>query len=727
MMTNALCQIASTQRHKESWNMNGTFRALLAPTPACHSRRTVAISKAAAGFLSLGLFCITAASTAFAQSPNARPQATPPSPQANDQATAYYDFAMGHLYAELAGAYGNRGEYVNKAIDFYKQAMKADPSATYIPEELSEFYVQTGQLEKALQQANDLLKANPSNVDARRILGRIYSRQIGDPDQGKVDQTMLRNAIEQYEKIVQQEPKDNESLGMLAKLYHVAHDDAAAERAYKQVLANDPNDDEATQGLAMIAADKGDLPGAISLLKQSVEKNPDARTVLTLAEFYEQVKDYSNAADSMKQALSLVNSDNARIEQRLAIDLYAAGRLDEALSVFQDLASGDPKNIQLQLQIAEILEKKHDYAGAEAALSKARALKDSPELRFAEAELLRAQGKLPQAIAAVQPILNETKRENYSDEERAFRRRMLETLGGMQEESGRIPEAVAAYRQIAELDRNVAPLVEAKIIEVYKGAKDYKSARAEADSALKKYPGEKSVIFEHALLMADLGQTEAALNDFKAVPNSAKDRDVLLTMAQVYDKAKRFDDERKTLDAADGLSKSPADKQTVEFMRGAMYEREKNYDAAEKSFRSVLSADPDNAGAMNYLGYMYAERNINLDEAQTLITKALDLDPGNGAYQDSLGWVYYRLNKLDQAVEQLRMAVDKVGKDPTVHDHLGDVYFKQGKIREAIQQWEASVSEWKIAPPSDQDAVELAKVTKKLEGAKVRVAETKAR
>ncbi len=71
----------------------------------------------------------------------------------------------------------------------------------------------------------------------------------------------------------------------------------------------------------------------------------------------------------------------------------------------------------------------------------------------------------------------------------------------------------------------------------------------------------------------------------------------------------------------------------------------------------------------------------------------------------------------------LRLAVNKVGSDPTVHDHLGDVYFKQGKIREAIQQWEVSVSGWKSAVPGDQDPVELAKVTKKLEGAKVRVSE----
>jgi tetratricopeptide (TPR) repeat protein len=712
------CRQALCPRRKERWNMIGQFRAPAAPAAPPDSRRAIVTA-----LLSFGL--IAGAAPAFSQTAAAP---APPAPQAGasaDHSSAYYDFAMAHLYAELAGAYGNRGEYVNKAVDMYKLAIRTDPSASYIAEELTEFYVQTGQLEKALQEAEDLLKANPANNAARRILARIYSRQIGDPEQGKVDQAMLKNAIEQYRKITEQDPKDNESLSMLAKLYRVSHDENAAEKTYRQVIALDPNDDEALNGLAMVYADRGDIPNAIALLKQAVEKNPDARTVVMLAEFYEQLKDFSNAADTMKQALALTN-DNSRVLAAMANDLYAAGRIDEALAAFQQLATDDPKNVALQLQIAEILEKKKDFAGAEAALAKAHTAavaKDKTEVAFAEEELLRLEGKIPQAVAAMQALLNDTKKDRYADPEKLQRMRLLQVLGAMQQDAGKTQEAVAAFRQIGDLDSTLGSRVAAQIIEAWKTSKDYKMARQEADSALKKYPAEKGIVFEHALLLADLGQTDTALNELKALPDSAKDRDTLLNMAQVQDKAKRFEDERKTLDNADSISSAPQEKQAIQFMRGAMFEREKNYDAAEKAFRSVLMADPDNAGAMNYLGYMYADRNIRLEEAQQLVSKALDLDPGNGAYEDSLGWVLYRLNRLDQAVEQLRLAVDKVGNDPTVHDHLGDVYFKQGKIREAIQQWEASVSEWKIAAPGDQDPVELAKVTKKLEGARVRVAE----
>ncbi len=270
------------------------LRASRGPSaPPRYSKRT-----AVSAILPFGLACLSVMP--------ALSQAPAPANQSPDPAAAYYDFAMAHLDAELAGAYGNRGEYVNKAIDFYKQAIKADPSASYIAEELTEFYVQAGQLDKAMQQANDLLKANPANNNARKILARIYSRQIGDPDQGKIDQAMLKNAIEQYQKITQQDPKDAESLSMLARLYRVSHDEPAAEKAYRQVLELDPNDEDALNGLAMVYADRGDLPNAIAMLKQAVEKNPDPRTVVMLAEFYEQIKDYSHAADTMKQALAMV-------------------------------------------------------------------------------------------------------------------------------------------------------------------------------------------------------------------------------------------------------------------------------------------------------------------------------------------------------------------------------------------------------------------------------------
>jgi tetratricopeptide (TPR) repeat protein len=153
-----------------------------------------------------------------------------------------------------------------------------------------------------------------------------------------------------------------------------------------------------------------------------------------------------------------------------------------------------------------------------------------------------------------------------------------------------------------------------------------------------------------------------------------------------------------------------------------MYEKMKRYEDAEREFRKLISEDPENASALNYLGYTLADRNIRLNEALEMIQRAVKLEPDNGAYLDSLGWVYYRMGDLENAERYLVRAVEKFSKDPTVHDHLGDVYAKMGRLKDAIEHWQISLSEWNSSAPADQDSTEMAKVQKKLESARVRLA-----
>jgi tetratricopeptide (TPR) repeat protein len=674
----------------------------------------------------IGVACLTAVPQAFSQTPapSAAPGASAHAIQAGaGHSASYYNFAMGHLYGELADAYGNRGEYVNKAIDYYKEAMRLDPDSSYIGEELAEFYARVGQLERATQQAEDLLKRNPNNPEAHKILARIFSRQMGDPDQGKINPEMLRNATAEWRKVVELNPKDTESLSMLARLYIVAHDNEAAEKTYKQVLGADPNDSDALGGLATLYANKGDFAKAIELLKQSVEKNPgDARSMVTLAEFYDQNKDYAHAADIWKQALPLTN-DNPKVRQALARDLAASNKFDDALALYQEMAKQDPKSADIQLQILKIYERKRDFPKAHQALETLRGLSKGVTARFAEADLLDTEGKTAQAITVLQGILAETKKDNYSDQERGERIQTINALADLQKRSGAAQAAVATLRQISDLDPKLAPRVDVEVIETLASARDYKAAKQAADSALRGYPKDHDVIVTHASLLGSLGQADQAVAELRALPNSAKDVGTLLAIATIQDNARRFEDEKTTLDQAEQVSSSAQEKQNVSFRRAAMYEKEKKFEPAEAEFRKLLQADPNNPGVLNYLGYMFAERGEKLDEAQQMIAKALDLDPDNGAYLDSLGWVHYRQNHLDQAAQELERALDKIGKDPTVHEHLGAVYFKQGKIREAIRQWEASVSEWNATAAGEKDPDEIAKVTKELETARVRIAE----
>ena len=653
----------------------------------------------------------------FAQAPAETTNATD-----NNRAGAYYNFAMGRLYAELAGAYANRGDYVSKAIQHYQEALKLDPSAGIVFEELTELYIQTNRLRDAVTQAEDLLKRNPDNLDARRMLGRIYTRMAGDSQGGKVNEDYLKLAIEQYRMVTAKDAKDVESWVVLGRLYRFSNNSVEAEKAYNEALKADPGSEDALTGLALLYSDVGDTRRAIEKLKAVTDKNPSERTLALLARSYRELGDYKSAAEALKRAVALA-PDDARLTAQLAEDLFVSNQLDEALRLFQQLAADDPQNAMLPLRISEIYGVKRDFLKAREALNKAKSLDpESLDVRIDEINLLETEGKSNEAIASLKALLDETARKTYSAADAANRATLLDRLGIFYRAAGQYPQAVEAFRQIAPLEPQRAPRAAVQIVETYRAAKDLETARKEADAALKKYPNERMVQLTHASLLADLGKVDEAAAEVRGLLKGPGDRDTQLELAQIYEKGKRWADMAPLLDQAEKLSMSDEDKAGVHFTRGAMYERMKKFDAAETEFRKVLELDPDNAGAMNYLGYMLADRDVRLDEAYRLVRKALDLDPQNGAYLDSLGWVYYRQGKLNEAEGFLVQALDRIGQDATVHDHLGDVYFKLGKTKDAITQWQASLKEFQTGSQSDSDPEEVASVGKKLESARVRLA-----
>jgi tetratricopeptide (TPR) repeat protein len=641
----------------------------------------------------------------------------------NNKAGAYYNFAMGRLYAELAGAYSNRNDYVSKAIQHYQDALKLDPSAGIIFEELTDLYIQANRLRDAVAQAEDLLKQNPDNLDARRMLGRIYTRMAGDSQAGKVNEDYLKLAIEQYQKVTAKDAKDVESWVVLGRLYRFANNSVDAEKAYNEAIKADPSSEDALTGLALLYSDVGDTRQAIEKLKAVTDKNPSERTLALLARAYRELRDYKSAAEALQRAVALA-PDDTRLIAELADNLFLCNQLDEALRLYQELAADDAKNPMLPLRISEIYRVKRDFAKARESLDKAKSLDpDSLDVRIDEINLLETEGKANEAIASLKGLLDETARKTYSAADAANRATLLDRLGVFYRSAGQFPQAVEAFRQIAPLEAQSAPRAAVQIIETYREAKDLESARKEADAALKKYPNERLVQVTHASLLGDLGKIDEAAAEVRGLMKGQDDREMQLELAQIYEKGKRWADMAPLLDQAEKLSMSDDDKAGVHFIRGAMYERMKKFDAAEAEFRKVLELDSDNAGAMNYLGYMLADRAVRLDEAYQLIKKALDLDPQNGAYLDSLGWVYYRQGKLNEAEGLLVQALDRIGQDATVHDHLGDVYFKLGKTKDAIAQWQASLKVFQTGSQSDSDPEEMASVGKKLESARVRLAQ----
>ena len=666
-------------------------------------------AKALVLVVSLGSLC-------FAQ--NSPAQAGNNAP--DNKSGAYYHFAMGRLYAELAEAEGSR-EDVNKAIQNYQEALKLDPSAHIIFDELTDLYIRSGRLRDAVSQAEDLLKQQPENLDARRMLGRIYWALVGNSRDGRIDENYVKLAMEQYKKITEKDPKDADSWVMLGRLNSISHNSPDAQKAFEAALKADPENEDALTGLASVYLDLGDTQAAIAKLKAVTDKSPNERTLIALARAYEDLKDWKDAADARKRAVEM-GVDDEQVISELGDDLLKSNQVGEALQLFQQLANDEPRNPRYQLKLSEIYMAQHDLTKARAALDKAKAADPANlDVRYNDATMLEQEGHVDKAIGVLQGMLNDTERKQYSEGERNNRSIFLEKLARDFRQNEQYQQAIETFQKLSALNPDAAPEAAVEVIATYQAQKDYPSALKEADAAEKKFPKEVAVTVAHAQLLADTGKMDQAATELKTLLNGKDDRAIYFELAQAYEKGKRWSEMASALDQAEKLSKGDEEKLNVYFMRGAMLERQKKFDEAEAEFRKVLAIDANNDNALNYLGYMLADRNVRLDEAYDMIKKALDLRPDSGAYLDSLGWVSYRQGKYTDAEGLLIRALQKQ-PDPTVHDHLGDVYAKLGKTKEAVAQWQLSLKEFQTGAPADNDPAEVAKVSKKLDDAQAKLA-----
>ena len=194
------------------------------------------------------------------------------------------------------------------------------------------------------------------------------------------------------------------------------------------------------------------------------------------------MRDYKNAADALKQALEL-QPDNARLQAGLANNLMLSDRVEEALGIFEKLATEDPTNVQPKLRIAEIYRVKHEYTKAAEALKKAKALNPQDmEVRYEEVRLLEAQSKYTESISQLKTLVDETARPKYSAAEGAARGQLSEELASLYRTVGQYPDAVETYRKASALNKENSSAISLQIIDTYRAAKNNEGVRKEVDT-----------------------------------------------------------------------------------------------------------------------------------------------------------------------------------------------------------------------------------------------------
>jgi len=684
-------------------------------------------------FLMISLAAAAAAAQTNASSPSeAAPSDDKPaasSPHKVDRSAAYYHYALAHMYEEQVTVYG-RSDLANKAIQEYRLAIDADQSSEFLNASLAELYVKTGRIRDAVLEAQDIIKRDPKNLEAHKLLGRIYLRSLGDMPGGSTSENVLKLAIEQYEEIVKLEPDSVDDHLLLGRLYRLNNDLQKAEAELKTAIKLDPSSEEAVTTLAILYTDEGDTQHALQVLSSVPDSARSAKLYSALGAAYEQRKDYKKAIESYQRAVVL-DRDNLDAIRGLAENLLNDGQTDAALEQYKVIADANPEDAQTYLRIAEIYRRQGKYDLALEDLKKADAMvPDSMDVPYNIAAVYQAQGRYDDAIKILQDLLKKTEKTDssaYSQADRNNRAIFIERLGMIYRDQENYTAAVDTFRKMLNLGDENQRSGYQEIIDTYREAKQWPQATAAAKEAVQKMPGDRDLRMVLDAQLADTGEADKSLADVRSMLNgSPDDREVYLRLGIMYTRVKRWKEAEEALNKAEQMSTKTDDKAAVWFLLGDTYQREKMFDQAEAEFRKILESvspnDPQAAATLNYLGYMNADRGVKLEESLNQIKQALAFEPNNGAYLDSLGWAYFKLGNYDLAEENLTKATVHMGSDPTVQEHLGDLYQKTGRLKLAAAHWERAVEEWNKTVPAEQDSEEFAKVQQKLDAAKVKLA-----
>lgn len=483
-------------------------------------------------------------------------------------------------------------------------------------------------------------------------------------------------------------------------------DRAAAELAL--VAQHDP--DAVTPTLRMIRNHlrAQDYDQALAMCERAVQQAPDRPNLwIVLGEIYHHFQRYDDAMGAFKKAIEL-NPENMLGYGALVELQESTNDLVAAIDVYQRLIELNPELAGLHYQLGINLARIKDVAAARAAFN--RALELNPNLlqaRYTLGVLCLDAGDNEESAAHLQHYLRWR-----MDDINA-----MEHLAGALTRIGRYDDAFNLFSAILagdqvtpqhhietmcllllagkpELAEKSAPPGGAPIIGTFFTAlarQDKEEPYLPLLESLDDIEGDLDAECNEHLnaLLYLFGKDTAGdwlLSRIARLREESGSRALGLIHARVFMSLERHGEAVQTLMPLLG---SASHDPWIHYYLAICHEKLGHFENTEAHLEQYLQYNPDDAEALNFLGYLYAERGVKLDKAEAILQRALKLSPDNPYYLDSLGWVFYRQGRADEALDYIRRAIYGMDTDDAVlRDHLGDVYLLKGDIPRALSEWE---------------------------------------
>ncbi|MGB1879615.1 MAG: tetratricopeptide repeat protein [Gammaproteobacteria bacterium] len=487
--------------------------------------------------------------------------------------------------------------------------------------------------------------------------------------------------------------RDAELAERATRIAVFSRDDAAALAAGKVWVELAPDDSDARQILAAMYVRHGDADAALAELQTLLTQDDgeSSNRLRMIATLLGREQDRDTALSVLGRLVELHDDDNDALLAYAALAIRAE-RLEEARTALTRIAERGELSTSVAMAYLAVLQKQERVSEALEWLN--QMLASNPQqfgLRLIYARMLAEANRYEEARLQF-GILVEEEPDNTD---------VILALGLLNLQAGRNADAIANFERLLVLDTRVDEA------HFYLG--QIAEARQEREAAVEHYQAIEgggnyfAAQLRKALVLSLMGQVDEASTVLdRLTPEDDEQRvDIVRAKCEILIEGGRLDQAMATYDAElqDGAFHSE-----LLYARAMLADKMGAIEVLERDLRTIIEQEPENAQALNALGYTLADRTARYEEALELIKRALKLSPDDFYILDSMGWVLYRLQRFDEAIEYLEQA-RALRNDPEVAAHLGEVLWIKGERDAARDVWETALRD----TPNDKKLLDVIK------------------
>ena len=585
------------------------------------------------------LISLTVMACAAAPQTSDKVAAPPDQPKASalthpPDASASYHFMLGYQ-AELA-------QDMDRAIQEYQAALKADPTSQSVKARLAGLYFSLGDMPNAVRYADKAVEGPSQN-------GQLFTQMAGIlASAGQGDR-----ALKLLDRAIEVDPTLSDPYFTKGLLLLNLKRQPEAEQTIRAGLARAPESAVGHYHLGRILLDAGKGEEAAASLERAIAVNASFEPAyLALASIYESRQAQDRAIAVLRKYLQTVNPRNRDIRHQL-VRLYVASKdFQSARKELNALLAEDPSDLDAQLRMAILYGEEKEYSKA-----------------------------IDQLIQILKARPTELKIRDY--------------LGYLYEESKDTKKAIETYTFNVQLEPSFFE-GHLHLGLLFYRLKQYPEAITHLTKAITINPKQPEA---HIILGLTYMQSEQFDDAAKAleegIRENPKSADLHFNLGTVYDKLNRFDDVVRVMETAISLDPHHAD--ALNYLGYSYAERGVKIDQALVLTKRAVALKPSNGYYVDSLAWALFKSGM-VTEALTEIKRAVALAGDDPVIYEHLGDIYAKQLNLSDARESWLRALELDPSNNKLMDRFRELGMGDPTQEERIQQAKRRVSE-KIPNP----------------------------